>query len=238
MAAATIGRKRVRRLPQETRVRALMDSARSVFEEKGYDAASTAEIAERAGVVEGTIYRYFETKLDLFIKVVEDWYSAMLSDYDRQLAGIRGTSNRLRFMVWWQLHVIHKDPAMARLIYEDLRYSPEYPKTAVFRLQREYTRRTVAIIMEAIKSGEFRTDVKLSVVRDMIHGGVEHAAFAYMRGEGNLNPDEIADHIVAVIYRGLAAPKPSTESVPQDCVARLESVTERLEKLYSNATKA
>jgi TetR/AcrR family transcriptional regulator, fatty acid metabolism regulator protein len=216
-----------------------METARAVFEEKGYDSALTSEIAERAGVVEGTIYRYFDTKVDLFIKVVEEWYEHMLSDYDRQLAGIRGTSNRLRFMIWWQLHVVHQDPAMARLIYEELRYRPEYPKTAVFRLQREYTRRTVGIMMEAVKSGEFRTDVKLSVVRDMIHGGVEHSAFAYMRGEGKFSPDEVADNITAVIYQGLANTKPAASSALNEAsILRLESVTDRLENLYAKRNKS
>lgn len=229
---AVVTRPRVRRLPRATRVRAIMESARKVFEEKGYDAALTSEIAEQAGVVEGTIYRYFDAKLDLFIKVVEDWYQHMLSDYDRQLKGIRGTQNRLRFMIWWQLHVVHADPAMSRLIYEELRYRPEYRNTAVFRLQREYTRRTVGIMMEAIKSGEFRADVKLSVVRDMIHGGVEHSAFAFMRGEGKFSPDEVADNITSLVYRGLANTNPEVPPVSESIVQRLEAATQQLEQLY------
>ena len=232
--SATIGRQGARRLPREDRVRAIMESARAVFEEKGYEDALTAEIAVRAGVVEGTIYRYFDTKLDLFIKVVEHWYTHMLSDYDDQLKGIRGTANRLRFMIWWQLHVVYKDPTMARLIYEELRYREEYPKTAVFRLQREYTRRTVGIMLEAVKSGEFRTDVKLSVVRDMIHGGVEHSVFAYLRGEGKFDPDEVADNITAVVYRGLS--NAAAADSDGTSMQRLEHVTRQLERLYTQSS--
>ena len=78
-------RRQVFRLPRERRVSDLMAAARTVFSEKGYQDTSTAEIAERAGVVEGTIYRYFSNKRDLLIKVVEAWYDEMISDYDEQL---------------------------------------------------------------------------------------------------------------------------------------------------------
>jgi AcrR family transcriptional regulator len=225
----------VRRLPKETRVKVIMEAARTVFEEKGYDAALTSEIAQRAGVVEGTIYRYFDSKLDLFIKVVEHWYTEMLSDFDAQLGGIRGTWNRLRFIVWWQLQVVHKDPAMSRMIYEELRYREGFRNTQVFLLQREYTRRTVGTLSAAIASGELQAGIKLSVVRDMIHGCVEHSAFMYMHRQGKFNPDEVADNIAALVYRGLA--KATEESDEVRVLERLERVTEKLEALSSRADK-
>lgn len=43
----------------------ILDAARLVFLERGL-AATTAEVAKRAGVAEGTIFKRFATKLDLF----------------------------------------------------------------------------------------------------------------------------------------------------------------------------
>lgn len=43
----------------------ILDAARAVFLERGL-AATTAEVAKRAGVAEGTIFKRFATKLDLF----------------------------------------------------------------------------------------------------------------------------------------------------------------------------
>ena len=42
----------------------IVDAARDVFAERGYD-ASVSEVAERAGVGTATIYRRFPTKDDL-----------------------------------------------------------------------------------------------------------------------------------------------------------------------------
>ena len=222
-------RRQVYRLPRAQRMADIMETAKAVFCEKGYSDAVLSEIAERAGVVEGTIYRYFTGKRDLLIKVVEHWYEDMLTDYDRQLAGIRGTWNRLRFMVWRHLTVIHDDPEMCRLIFNELRSGNEYRETAVFELNREYTNRTLTIIQDAMDSGEFRAGIPLRIVRDMIYGGVEHHIWAFLRGEGDFSPEESADAITDIIHRGLVRTGAAIDRGEQ-AIRRLEEVAERLEK--------
>jgi TetR/AcrR family transcriptional regulator, fatty acid metabolism regulator protein len=227
--ANPLPRRQIYRLPRAQRVADIMLTARTVFREKGYNDAVIAEIAERAGVVEGTIYRYFAGKRDLLIKVVEHWYEEMLTDYDRQLQGIRGTWNRLRFMIWRHLTVIHDDPAMCSLIFNELRSGPEYRETTVFELNREYTNRTLAIVQEAMDGNEFRTGIPLRVVRDMIYGGVEHHIWSFLRGEGDFSPEESADAITDIIYRGLVRTGAAIDRGEQ-AIRRLEEVAERLEQ--------
>lgn len=48
----------------------IIDAARSLFEQKGFAAATTREIAEHAGVSEVTLFRHFSTKRMLFEKTV------------------------------------------------------------------------------------------------------------------------------------------------------------------------
>ncbi|HEY5332684.1 MAG TPA: TetR family transcriptional regulator, partial [Solirubrobacterales bacterium] len=50
--------------------RALLDAARRVFDEVGYDRATTREIGERAGVDPALIARYFDSKEGLFIAAI------------------------------------------------------------------------------------------------------------------------------------------------------------------------
>src|ERR1700719_1831648 len=45
----------------------------------------------------------------------------MISDYDKQLAHIYGTWNRLRFMIWRHLSVLHQEPVLCRLVLMELR---------------------------------------------------------------------------------------------------------------------
>ncbi|WP_245183627.1 TetR/AcrR family transcriptional regulator [Lentibacillus salicampi] len=49
----------------------ILKAAIELISEKGYYNTSTSEIAERAGVAEGTIFRHYRTKKDLLIKIVK-----------------------------------------------------------------------------------------------------------------------------------------------------------------------
>lgn len=48
----------------------ILEAAIEMFAEKGYSATSTSEIAKRAGVAEGTIFRHYKTKKDLLLAIV------------------------------------------------------------------------------------------------------------------------------------------------------------------------
>jgi len=52
--------------------RQILDAARIVFFRDGFMAANLDEVAENAGVAKGTLYRYFESKADLYVAVLAD----------------------------------------------------------------------------------------------------------------------------------------------------------------------
>jgi AcrR family transcriptional regulator len=52
--------------------RQILDGARKVFMELGFDGASMGEIARAAGVSKGTLYVYFPDKAGLFAAIVEE----------------------------------------------------------------------------------------------------------------------------------------------------------------------
>jgi len=233
--AKRASRREVSRLSREQRAAEILRQAQIVFCAKGYDETLVSEIAERAGVVEGSVYHYFPTKRDLLIKTVEQWYTGLISGYDQRLATISGTWNRLRFMIWGHLYAMHEEPEMAKLIIHEIRPGPEYRETAIFTLNRDYTRRTMGIIDDAVESGEFRQGVTRDVVRAMIYGGVEHYAFAFLRGEGDYSPDSAADAITDIIYRGLATDQPLHASLLSEPLGRIEAGLAEMKRLIAVA---
>ncbi len=52
--------------------RRIMDAARDVFFRDGFMRANLDEMAEKAGVAKGTLYRYFKSKADLYVAVLAD----------------------------------------------------------------------------------------------------------------------------------------------------------------------
>jgi AcrR family transcriptional regulator len=59
----------VQRRAKETHNR-IIEAARAVFAEHGFDAATTTMIAEGAGVSIGSVYAHFEDKIEIFIEIL------------------------------------------------------------------------------------------------------------------------------------------------------------------------
>src|SRR5438105_572810 len=66
----------------------IVTAALHLFNTKGFDAATTKQIAKRAGVAEGTVFNYFETKEDIALHFFE-------REVDHAIATVRN-NRRLR----------------------------------------------------------------------------------------------------------------------------------------------
>jgi TetR/AcrR family transcriptional repressor of uid operon len=73
--------------PDKTRER-LLDAAARVFELKGYEGATVAQIAREAGVSSGAIYAHYSTKADLLV-------DALRAHKDRATASLFPPGSRL-----------------------------------------------------------------------------------------------------------------------------------------------
>jgi AcrR family transcriptional regulator len=213
---------------RERRVEEILEAAREVFCRKGYDAAAMAEIAARLGVVEGTLYKYFDSKRALLLKVLERWYEDMFGDYARHLAGVRGARQRLRLLVWRHLDSVRQQPLLCRLMFREVRSEQDYRGSDLHAMNRRYTQLLVEVLREGAAAGEFRGDLPLPLLRDMVYGGIEHHAWNFLCGRGDLEIDSIADQIVAVVCDGIGAPPAAADLERQ--ARRLAAIADRLER--------
>jgi AcrR family transcriptional regulator len=78
------GRRELRR--QETRAR-IVEAAADLFAERGFDAVSVVEIAQRAGVVEKTVFNHFPLKEGLVFEADPPVREALLDAVRRRRAG-------------------------------------------------------------------------------------------------------------------------------------------------------
>jgi len=226
-------RSATRRLPRDERISKIMTVTRAMLAEKGYNNLVTTEVAERCGISEATIYKYFDSKRDLLIKVAEQWFDELLREDHRSVSG-RSTLEALRQLIWRNLSIVRREPALTRFVLLDLRPDPAYRSLSIFELNRRFTAQVTEVLRDGVAKGELRNDVPISLLRDMIFGCIEHQTWAYLRGEGDFSVDEVTDGIATVVVRGMrthpAAPADSADHGLDDTVRRLELVAARLER--------
>lgn len=80
----------------------IVEVAREVFREQGYD-ASLDEVAKRAGVGPGTLYRHFPKRENLLDAIMQSWVDKVSETADKALA--HEGSDRELLLNWFQEYV-------------------------------------------------------------------------------------------------------------------------------------
>jgi len=74
-------------------------AACEIFWEKGYRAASLQDIADRVGVLKGSLYYYIESKEDLLWRIIEDVHVQAIEILDQALALDASPIERIRIHI-------------------------------------------------------------------------------------------------------------------------------------------
>lgn len=213
----------------EQRRAEILQAARELFSDKGYEHCSMAEIAAQVGVVEGTVYKYFESKHELLLTVLSEWYEGMFGDYAEDLQGIHGTRARVQFLIWRHLRTLRDHPDLCRLTFNEFRVEKDYHGSELQKLNKRYTELLVQVLNDGIAKGEIRDDLPINLIRDMIFGGIEHNAWPFLCGHGSLDIDAIAEQITSLLWQGISRQNIQTET------QRLSELAERLEKKLASS---
>ncbi|MEH6476191.1 MAG: TetR/AcrR family transcriptional regulator [Sneathiella sp.] len=221
------------RLPRAQREKDILEAARLEFSKNGYEGTMVSVIASKAGVVEGTIYKYFHNKRDLLVRVIEKWYERMIKDNTAQLSARAGMRSRIHYIIFQHLSAILAEPDLCRLVLSELRNASGYRNTNIADWNRRYTEVTLVVLTQGIEDGECRDGVSVKFIRDMIFGTMEHATWTFLNGGGDFSPAEMAEDVTDMVYRAIAK-TPDNKSQPAELftgLTRLGNVAARLEEV-------
>lgn len=156
---------------QEFRHAEILEAARRVFAEKGFDQACVDDIAHAAGVAKGTVYLYYPSKRDLYFETLKSGLEAMCVDLERDVLAARGTEARLRAFVDSKMRFFEKNSDLFRIYNHE--FSQGAPRPAdVNETFMGYLDRQLGLLASVIQEG-----IRARVIRKV---PVEQAAFAIL----------------------------------------------------------
>jgi AcrR family transcriptional regulator len=98
----------------------ILQAAMKLFAEKGFRGTTTKEIAERAGVNEALIFRYFSTKRDLYGAIIERKIEEEPGFVEFPLEALKRTKNDWQIIKSIAIKLfdcVEKDPTFIRLLH-------------------------------------------------------------------------------------------------------------------------
>ena len=147
-----------RQIARQERRRQILEAAMAVFSRKGYNAANVSDVASEAGVSQGTIYWYFESKEELLtaglLMLFEDFGRQAFATLDEQPTA----TDKLLALGEDMVAFMEMAEGFFMMLVEFWSSSPRREETSQLwtDLLVEYKDLFVGIIDEGIDSGEFR----------------------------------------------------------------------------------
>lgn len=193
-------------------MRDILRVGREVFAEKGYERATTTEIAQRLGVSEATVFTYFHGKRELCVQVITDWYDEIIAAIEAGLPRDQPARVQLDWFVRTHLRLfLIQGTGLCALVLSEGRSKGQDFGETLLPLQRRYTAPLMELLARGQASGEFRTDLPLRLLRPMVLGPMEHILWEAVAQAGEASPkpidiDATAGAISAMLWTGLQAP--------------------------------
>jgi TetR/AcrR family fatty acid metabolism transcriptional regulator len=184
-----------------TRKEEIIKITAQLFSEKSYHDVTMDEIAEKVGVAKGTIYLYFESKEELYLKILEDRHEAIESLLEKEIAKSDSAPQKLRKILRIIFKFYRQNLDVLRILSRDETHliREHFEFTEHWRLRR--IKLYEKILEKGVKEGSFLpTNIKLT--SQIIFGLVRSVMFFY---ETDKSAEETAEEVFSVIARGILA---------------------------------
>lgn len=183
--------------PDERRRQILLGAA-ELFVKHGYGGTSIRDIAQRTGLLPGSVYHYFPAKEDLFIAVHREGFRQLIARVEAVILGEADPWRRLELACAAHIEAAVGDNAIHKITGTGLFSIHEERLQRRLKTEREHYER---IFRRLIGDLGLARSMDLSIFRLALLGAVNWARVWYRKGKKN--PEDIARTITG-IFRGNA----------------------------------
>jgi len=186
------------RKKQETRQR-LLDAGWQLFNQRGYDDTTVAEIAAAADVAKGTLFNYFPTKESL-LDQIGLWRIDLLGDRLLEVQDApESVLGRIKLMMKAMTEEFTTDPGLARHMYLARVGAPPVPHEHAHRLGSLMHE----LVVQGQADGEIRDDVDAHLIARLLMTCWFHHLFHWWHENGDHPEETQLMHLVDALMEGL-----------------------------------
>ncbi|SFB03124.1 MULTISPECIES: TetR/AcrR family transcriptional regulator [unclassified Bacillus (in: firmicutes)] len=196
------------------RQKRILAAAIESFSEKGFAATSTSEIAKKAGVAEGTIFKHFKTKKDLLMSIVAPMMARLIAPFiirdlnkvlDQQFENVE---DFLRAMILNRQEFLVNNIQIIRILLQEIPFQPELREQFKEHVAKQVFERFEILIEHYQKKGQLIEMPTFSAVRLAASSIFGFLIARYLIApEMEWDDEAEVERTIHFIMHGLASPK-------------------------------
>jgi AcrR family transcriptional regulator len=184
----------------------IIASAIEIIAEKGFYGSSTSEIAKKAGVAEGTIFRHFKTKKELLYALVGPMLikfasPLILKDVIRIIESEASAEDVLRSLYENRLELISENLPRVKILLQEAMFHPEIAEAMINNVAKQARALAEHFVTDRIEKGEFRPLPTIAITRAIFSTLLGYFVFSQLFPEEKKEDD--VEMIVDILLNGI-----------------------------------
>ncbi|MEB3225896.1 MAG: TetR/AcrR family transcriptional regulator [Synechococcus sp.] len=185
----------------------ILKAALQLFAQKGYEKTTTKELAEKAQVAEGTLFRHFSNKKSILIEVATLGWMDLLTDFLTEMSEM-GSYKAIAQVMRHRMLNIHKNKNLLKVCFIEAQAHPELKEKIQAEVIDKMEDIAEAFFESAMEKGIYRK-MNPHIVAQVFLGMFAIAGFSDVTiGDPNASPEylrEMAEGIADIFLNGVLA---------------------------------
>lgn len=133
----------------------ILVAAQTLFARHGYDGTTTKELAEKAGIAEGTLFRHFTNKKAILVEVATQGWIELLTDLLTELSGM-ANYEAISHVMYKRMLRLGTNYDMMRVCFMEVQYHPDLRDRIRSEVIEKMTDVAEAFFQTAMERGVYR----------------------------------------------------------------------------------
>ena len=180
----------------------LLTAAAELFSERGYHGTSMQHLAERLGILRGSLYAHISSKEDLLFEIVDRGADRFITRMEEVVASEAPPSEKLKQALSAHISTVAEHMEASTVFLNDWRFLSDERRELIQAKRDLYESLVQEIIEEGIEWGVFAENLDPRGATIFVLS-TANWVYQWYRADGPLSPDEIASMFSEMIENGL-----------------------------------
>lgn len=183
----------------------VIEAAVSVMSERGYAATSVQEVADRVGVLKGSLYHYFSSKEELLFRILEESHAEnrAISDDVRllRLSPLDELCEYARRLALWYLANVER----ANIYFSEARHLTGDRRSSMVEAGRRFEKHILELVEAGRAAGEITTETDTHLLTHFVMSSLNSVRSWRTPSSAPVGEEAIASSFVVLLRRAIAA---------------------------------
>jgi AcrR family transcriptional regulator len=177
--------------------------AARLFREKGYNAASMRELAERVQLKASSLYNHIGSKEEILVKICFDNAHRFILGMEKVEAMNSDSREKIKELLRLHIRTALEDTTSVTVFNDEWKHLSAPLLSEFILLRKDYENRFRKIIQEGVDSGELKklnTEILLYSLLNSVHW-LHH----WFKKDGKIKPNEVEEDIITLLMEGISS---------------------------------